>query len=181
MEELMELLTVGQKFPFPCMSYDALVPYVDGTTLSFVITLRNPTKKEIAGINKGLARYGVASIDDIPFIVWDFAQANISFDCCINILREPPEKQNAFFPEVGNLLTIYLVDWSTGILHGIRSIGAELKFMDEVKTTTLQQIARYNSVTEVDTAVQRILSTHQTPDLMHKAKMYTARGTKNDF
>ena len=172
----MQKFEVGKQFPVPYRRQEGLTPVIDGTTLSFVLTISSPTKNEVAGIRKGLAKYGVAAIDDIPFIVWDFSQANITLDCYLNILCEPQEKQDAFFPELGNLLTIYLVDWQTGILHGIRVIGAEGAFMDAVKTTALNQVGRYKSANDVDMVAAQILAQYQTPDLMRRAKMYTARG-----
>ena len=134
---------VGKEFPLPYRSFDALTPFLDGPTVSFVVTMNAPTEKEITGIRKGKVNYGVYVSENVPFIVWDFAGAKVTLDCYINIWRETIGSAGRFINGSGNLLSIFLVDCTTGILHGIRTIGAEHEFMDTIKAACNNQLISY--------------------------------------
>jgi len=177
MGKAVQISSTGEAFPRPYTKADGLAAYFDQGALYFVITLANPTPDEISGIRRGAARYGVYVSDAIPFIILDFKTAKTSFDCYINILREEHFlARDAFLSEDPEscLLTVFLVDWKTGTLEGLRTVGADHDFIATIRSACLEQLARYSSEQEVTNHGQKVLGSFSTPDLSKKARMYKA-------
>jgi hypothetical protein len=163
-------LEVGDKFPFPVRRRDGMAPMLDGASLSFIVHTANVTPEEAAVFRRGAVRYGVLDARSIPviFIDWpDFA----GFDCHLNSRKEPPEKLERFLTDEANLLTLYFVDWQTGMLHGIRVLGSPLDYLAEIKKICRDSLMVYGTAELLDKAADAFFAKYSTPWIVAESRM----------
>lgn len=168
-------LTRGTPWPFPLSGEDGMCPIVSGASLSFLCCMRNIRSQESSDFRHGEVSYGVANIEHIPFIVWEFK--GFSFDCYLNMLKESQETRDVFLAgePTANLIDLYLVDLKTGILEGIRAIGVKQEFMQQAKNACFEQLAAYKSPEEIAAAANMIIGRCSTKELAAKTEMFMVR------
>jgi hypothetical protein len=161
---------VGKKFPLPYRQQDGMSPMLDDVTLAFIVSLSGVTKIEKQSFCKDPVKYGVWVEQSIPFILWNYSKFQL--DCYIDILVEPKEKRDVFLDGWGNLLQSYLVDPRTGILAGMRSIGAVDSFMSKIKNACTEQVYKYSSSAEIAAKAQDIQHNYSLAKMLQLAEMY---------
>jgi hypothetical protein len=163
-------LEVGEKFPLPVHQQDGMTPAIDDAGLTFIVHTANVTPKEAAIFRRGSVRYGVLDARSIPvmFVGWPgFA----SFDCYINIRKEPPEKLERFLSVEDNLLVLHFVDWQTGILHGMRVIGSPLDYLAEIKKIYRDSLIVYGTAELLDHAANAFFAKYTTQWIVAESRM----------
>jgi hypothetical protein len=165
-------ISLGEKWPADYNRSDGMTPIIDGASLTFLAVLRGANESEIHAFRRGSLRYGLYAEESIPFILWEFR--GYEMDCHINMHKEPPDKRDAFLagePEA-NAVQLYLVDGATDIVRGIRLVGTQPAFVQEIKQLCFDQLSAYASAAVVDAAAEKVLALNSIKDMLRRGRTW---------
>lgn len=170
-------LAVGEPYQMPYRLEDGMTPVLYGASLTFVVTLRDVNDQEAKAFCAGNLEYGLFVDADIPIMLCNF-RGCAEFDAYINTHLEPKESQNAFLrgdPE-SNLLQFYLVDTKSGLLRGIRGIGAPKTMIPDLKEACIRRLSSYPSASAVKAAADSITAKYSIKQLMARTSIFKVVG-----
>lgn len=148
---------VGKPFNTPCPipGGDFGLTRVLTSGFDIIVYLNKPSVNEKREFRQGVLRFGIYDAGDVPFFLLQFAV--IDMDATLNLFKAKIEtpKRSSWINNLGNALTLYLVDSQTNILHGIRLIGIEPADVEKLKAILHRQNENYSSVNDVDVAIMR--------------------------
>jgi hypothetical protein len=166
---------IGQKFPIPVPAQYRNGFMIASNGLSFDLYgfLDQPTAREKKEFKQGLFKLGVYVQDDIPFITGKFAE--IEFEAPYNAHKiEQAALETWLNNKEANLVTLFLIDSATYILHGMRAVGID--FMPAVKEAMKKQIARYKDSYFVDLQINTIYRNVTIVEMIKKGHIQTFVG-----
>lgn len=164
---------VGKPFPHPEQKAPGIEqPRVMVTSGFFDVLFYslNPQADKATFTKKPL-RYGVYQQDAIPFFIVDFP-GDFNFDVSININKVDNKHIDEWLNSDNNLVTLYLIDARTNIIHGIRAIGLKHEVAEQIRDICEKQDEHYASVGHVDIVINRITTTFSTGDMIKRTMMY---------
>ena len=138
-----------------------------GNFLDFVFLLEGISKQEVLKFKKETMRYGVFDKDSIPFVLFDFNVMN--FDSSINFKKS--NNTQLFIDSDANLMNLYLVEKRSFILKGMRSIGVKEDVAESLRQTASSQMATYDSILSVDSAINKSLLLNTTDRMISSSEM----------
>lgn len=157
----MLVYAIGQPFPFPHRQpgTEGAIAQLTDSFLTIVCYLQGPTPAEIAQWRAGVLRYGLfEAAPGLPVILTD-AGANWLFEVTLNLRRPgaPVEEEAVrLWPSLpGRQLTYALVDATTNVLHGLRIIQADPRFVVAVRACAQRQLALFATNDAVAAALDR--------------------------
>jgi hypothetical protein len=103
---------------------------------------------------------------DIPFLVLDFGEG-FSIDMSIDASMFDEEFRGEWLASEGNVITLFLVEASTGVLEAMRMIG--VGFADEFR----QICSRHAGRTHIERQVRLIQTAFTTKEMMTHARAST--------
>lgn len=142
-------------------------------SLMFIISVGRLKAYEESIFKNGKLEYGVTVQECVPFVI---ASLNgfFTFDCTINMLGQPQETRDAFLARAPDSTTVqlYLIEYRTGLLRGIRTFDAASEFLTTIKEACFQQLARYRAPEAVTEITNRIIAKYHIDVLMDRTKMF---------
>ncbi len=149
------------------------------TLRMFVRTLHS---KEIEGIREGKAQFALTIIGDIIFLHFRFAGAFDWSDCPYSIhmvdkdLQELPNLD--FEPDIGAILTVFLVDAENGILKAMRVLTFNHRFTMKLHQAIIDQYHRPFNQADYERQVIETYKCYTSKQLLMKSIAKTTAGVK---
>jgi hypothetical protein len=133
----------------------------------------SPDSKHINAWGKDSFKYGVYTSKNIPFFLIEFEvnKARWCFELSINIHRILDNKANVWLNSDSRIIRLYLIEASTNILVGMRMIEISKSVAEYIRDICENQDEKYDSVKEVDLAIDQILNTTTTAQMISRTKM----------
>ncbi|WP_294347993.1 hypothetical protein [Prosthecochloris sp.] len=149
----MEKFAVGKRFPFEkyLTGQEITVAIPNEGFFDVLVSLHGLAKSEIKAFRTGEFQVSLFISKDIPFLIFDF-KSGFTIDVSIDYEKIAVDATN-WCDTPGNVVNLYLVDASTGILHVIRSVG--VSFSQELKTACRKQAGRSGIEREIGLLLQR--------------------------
>lgn len=140
--------------------------------LDIVYYIKNGSTEDIKTFRKGGLSYGVFESQNVAFLLIKYQGVNWAYDCSINIyaLKKESDIENWLNSEA-NAITMYLIDADTNILLGMRMIGVQPKFAEEIRNILDEQLNLYKSKENVDTIIDRIVKNFTNDLMLQRTKM----------
>lgn len=140
----------------------------------FDVLILNPgiTAKEEKAFKTGALRYGMFEKNDVPFLLLDFPDADLTLDAPFSIHKLFEEVQEKWVEAEGNACHIVGVEQRSYYVKSQRFVGFNLEFVSAFRTVAARQLRSHPNAQSVDLATQRILHSLTTADMMKAAKMY---------
>jgi hypothetical protein len=166
----MVLLEVGKKFPLPVPRKDGITPVVDGASLTFIVHAANVTPEEAETFQHGEIRYGVLDAKSIPVIFLDWPKF-AGFGGYVNLRLSPPKDWEWFLSGDDDLLTLFFVNWRTGVLHGIRAIGSPPDYLAEIRKICRDSLTAYGTAVLLDKAAKAFFAKYSAKWIAAESRM----------
>jgi hypothetical protein len=167
----MEVYQVGKLFPIEkfCTGREQHVAIVTDRFFNVLMSLNRISKKEKELFSGGSLTAYLFERKDIPFLVLDFG-AGFSIDMTIDASMFDEEFRREWMVSEGNMITLFLVEASTGVLEAMRMIG--VGFADEFR----QICSRHAGRTDIVRQVRLIQTAFTTKEMMTHARACTRFG-----
>ena len=190
---------VGKPFPHEeyKLSGEGMVSLITTTGFNLLIMIPGIMPVERESIAHGSFRYGIATYENIPFILLDFSRIHpggkltLSFDATINLAGLPKpdfdrwvnSQANLAYRQAG-LVSIYLVEQNTYILEEMRVISLKHNVATELREVLRKQYQGaaprafgqeekpMDRQRAVDRARQEIQARYTTQQMIAKATMH---------
>jgi hypothetical protein len=168
----MEVYQVGELFPIEkyCTGQEQHVAIVTNSFFNVMMSLKHIKKREKELFMNGRLTAYLFEQKDIPFLVLDFGEG-FSIDMSIDASMFDEEFRREWLASEGNMVTLFLVEASTGKLEAMRMIA--LGFADEFREICSRHVGR----TGIERQVRLIQTAFTTREMMHHARASTSFGT----
>lgn len=133
------------------------------TFLDVAIPMDNITRSEIEAFKSKSFVAGLYKSGDIPFIVFKFQDFSIDVDLNITLLTA--EQQEKWLNQNANVMNIFLIESTNGILCGIRFVS--VNFSEELKDILEEQTDKTDS--DINSQVVMIRNRVSTEDMLARA------------
>ena len=120
---------------------------------------------------KSKLQYGLFVANNIPFLIFNFPNQQWNFDVSLNIKKVRKNNTNEWLNGESNIINLYLCDCKTNLLLAQRMIAIETEVSEKIRDVLEQQDQQFNSSDEVDNAINVIMQSHTTVEMMKKTKM----------
>jgi hypothetical protein len=167
----MEVYRVGELFPHEqfCTGREQHVAIVTNSFFNVLMSLNRISKKEKELFTNGSLTAYLFERKGIPFLVLDFGEG-FSIDMSIDASMFDEEFRGEWMASDSNLITLFLVEASTGVLEAMRMIG--VGFADEFR----QICSRHAGRTDIVKQVRLIQTAFTTKEMMTHARASTRFG-----
>lgn len=164
----MEVYRVGELFPHEqfCTGREQHVAIVTNSFFNVLMSLNRISKKEKELFTNGTLTAYLFERKEIPFLVLDFGQG-FSIDMSIDASMFDEEFRGEWMASDSNLITLFLVEASTGVLEAMRMIG--VGFADEFR----QLCSKHAGQTDIERQVRLIQTAFTTKEMMTHARAST--------
>lgn len=164
----MEVYRVGELFPHEqfCTGREQHVAIVTNSFFNVLMSLKHIKKREKELFSNGSLTADLFEQKGIPFLVLDFGQG-FSIDMSIDTSMFDEEFRGEWMASGSNLITLFLVEASTGVLQAMRMIG--VGFADEFR----QICSRHAGRTDIERQVRLIQTVFTTKEMMTHARAST--------
>ena len=164
----MEVYRVGELFPHEqfCTGKEQHVAIVMNSFFNVLMSLKRISKKEKKLFMNGRLTAYLFERKDIPFLVLDFGEG-FSIDMSIDASMFDEEFRREWLASEGNVITLFLVEASTGVLEAMRMIG--VGFADEFR----EICSRHAGRTDIERQVRLIQNAFTTKEMMTHARAST--------
>lgn len=123
---------VGARFPWE--KYigigEKCLPVLNPTSFDIVVSFIDPTSEEIKTFRKGMLEFGLFNYKNVPLIYLDFQSYTLDVALNINNFLSQ-EKIDNWLNAKSNIINLFLIDNSTGILSAQRLIS--INFMEDIR------------------------------------------------
>lgn len=120
---------------------------------------------------KSKLEYGLFAANKIPFLIINFPNQKWNFDVSLNIKKIQQDKIESWLNSESNIINLYLCDWTTNIIYGMRMISLQKDVAELVRDILENQDEHYSESIEVDLAINNIMKSYTTADMMNNIKM----------
>ena len=167
----MEVYRVGELFPHEqfCTGKEQYVAIVTNSFFNVLMSLSRISKKEKELFTNGTLSAYLFERKDIPFLVLDFGEG-FSIDMSIDASLFDEEFRRKWMASESNLITLFLVEASTGKLEAMRMVA--VGFADEFR----EICSRHAGRTDIERQVRLIHTAFTTREMMEHARSYTRFG-----
>ncbi|OIN55733.1 hypothetical protein [Arsenicibacter rosenii] len=164
---------VGQPFPHPEYRANGTEGAKIMTTSAFfdILFYSSQPAADRETVTKKPLKYGIYQKDNVPFFLLEF-NGEFSVDAPMNINKVDNSAVEEWLNSNGNLVTIYLIDARTNIIHGIRAIGLRHDVAELMRDICEKQDEQYASVGQVDKVIDQISRTMTTEAMIRRATMH---------
>lgn len=168
---------LGRPFPEPNLitPHDSCIARIVGSSFDALCCISDPTAREVNTFRNAFMRMYIKVVDCIPFIAVAYLGSNWTWDISISIVSMS-DMEAAQFLESGNVVSMFLIDRRTRILKAIRTIGLHPEAESAIKDACRAQLTRYSNQAEVLSAIQSILSTTSTDDIIRSGMCFEFKG-----
>lgn len=161
---------VGSPFPLHNRARGVEQTRIDmNESLFDVCFYSSQSDKDRSMFTKGKLQYGVYEEQAIPFFILKFEE--MSVDSSINFLLVKQEKADDWLNATGNIVNLYLIDYQTNILKGMRMISLTTQIVSEIRDTCKKQDGRYETHIEVNSIINSIVQKKSTEDMIKTIKL----------
>ena len=169
----MQKFEVGKNFPYPNTSNGMEIARLSFNTNLFdvIYYINGSSGKDIQVWKKSKLKYALYQQAKIPFPIFLFPNQNWSFDLSMNIYKAEEDKVEDWLNNDGNIVTLFLIDAKTNILLAMRTIGVKPKWSEKLRDILEDQWNEYDSAQKVDLAIDAILNTHSTSEMLAKTQI----------
>lgn len=153
---------VGQ--PFPDQRYvqrDAAIAIFTESFVNITITMESLSRSEIEAFKSRSFTIALYKSQNIPFIAMQFQE--FSIDASLDITLLTAEQQENWLNQNANVMNIFLIEATSGILTAIRTVG--VNFREELKDILEEQTAETN----IDPAIDNIRNRVTTEEMLVRA------------
>lgn len=171
---LMIKFEVGKPLPLPMLT----PPGQEICRVSFneaffdlVYWIAKSEKDAITAFTKNKLEYGVFVANEIPFFIVLLPAQKWSFDVSLNIKKVQDESVENWLNSEGNAVNMYICDWHTNELLGMRLIGIEPDTANKIRDVLERQDEKYKDSAAVDSVIQKIMLSYTTENMMMNIKM----------
>ncbi|NTU53412.1 MAG: hypothetical protein HGA97_06890 [Chlorobiaceae bacterium] len=167
----MEFYRVGELFPLEqfCTGREQHVALVTDRFFNVLLSLNHISKKEKKLFLNGRLTAYLFERKDIPFLVFDFGEG-FSIDMSIDTSKFDDEFRQEWMASESNLITMFLVEASTGVLKAMRMIA--VGFADEFREICSRHVGR----SDIERQVRLIQTAFTTREMMVHARASTRFG-----
>jgi hypothetical protein len=168
----MEVYQVGELFPIEkyCTGQEQHVAIVTNSFFNVLMSLKHISKREKELFMDGRLTAYLFERKDIPFLVLDFGEG-FSIDMSIDASMFDEEFRREWLASEGNMVTLFLMEASTGKLEAMRMIA--VGFADEFREICSKHVGRAG----IERQVRLIQTAFTTREMMHHAQASTSFGT----
>ena len=167
----MEVYQVGKLFPIEklCTGREQHVAIVTNSFFNVLMMLKHISKREKELFSSGRLTAYLFERKDIPFLVLDFGEG-FSIDMSIDASMFDEEFRNEWMASKANMITLFLVEASTGVLEAMRMVA--VGFADEFRDIC----SRHSGRTDIKRQVSLIHTAFTTREMMEHAQACTRFG-----
>lgn len=167
----MEVYQVGKLFPHEqfCTGREQHVAIVTDRFFNVLMSLNRISKREKELFSSGKLSAYLFEQKGIPFLVLDFGEG-FSIDMSIDASMFDEEFRREWMASDSNLITLFLVEASTGVLEAMRMIA--VGFADEFR----QLCSKHAGRTDIEKQVRLIQTAFSTREMMTHAQASTKFG-----
>lgn len=121
---------------FPLSQYlnggEVTVSHITNGLFDLVCVLSDLSSEEIAAFKKGKLSIYLYERENVPFIVYDFGSFTVDVTIEISKIKND-EDVDAWLNADSNIMNLFLVEATTGILKANRFISVPLNFTEKIK------------------------------------------------
>jgi len=167
----MEVYQVGKLFPIEkyCTGQEQHVAIVTNSFFNVLISLKHIRKREKDMFMNGRLTAYLFEQKEIPFLVLDFGEG-FSIDLSIDASMFDGEFREGWMASDANVITLFLVEASTGVLEAMRMIA--VGFADELR----EICSRHAGRKDIERQVRLIHTAFSTREMMEHARSCTRFG-----
>lgn len=160
---------VGEVFPHEqyLNKGEVTVAMLNHAFFDVVCVLKNVTKQEVKEWRKGKLSVYLYENENIPYFCLDFG--TWSLDVNINMNKVKADYVDAWLNSESNLINLFLVEESNGILNAMRTITIPVEIEERIRD--LCEVQTNFSVNEIDLRIQKTLSKYSTKQMINKADL----------
>jgi hypothetical protein len=118
--------------------------------------LKTPSVAQKSAWKTGALSYGLYVEANIPFLLISFTKDKWNFLTAFNAYTATNEQKH-WIDSKENVLNLLLLNADTNVTEEIRTLRADTKFTNLLRTTCQTQLTQYKSATEVETTIQKIV------------------------
>jgi hypothetical protein len=168
----MDVYQVGKLFPIEkyCTGNEQHVAIVTNSFFNVLMSLKHISKKEKELFSQGKLCAYLFEQKDIPFLVLDFGEG-FSIDMSFDTSKFDEKFRKEWMTSDANVITLFLVEASTGILEGMRLIA--VGFADEFREICARQTGKQG----IERQVRLIQTAFTTREMMEHARTCTRFGS----
>lgn len=151
----MTYFQVGRKFPQPNVEPGNERVLLQRNNAFFDVLYYAPMAAQDAPTwRRGELKFGLSEpTPGVAMVLFEFSP-EWQFDVTLNLRKAATEQQQRnWLDSESNRITLYLIDSSTNVLHGMRMIGVPSAWADELRAVARRQLERFTSVEVIDHAI----------------------------
>lgn len=170
---------VGKPYPHPHLlpRIDSCVAQIVGSSFDAIVCMDRPRSAEVKTFRDAFMRVHVLIKDHIPLAAFSYLGDPWTWDVSISVVGMTGVQAAEFFKD-GNMVNLFLVDRRTSIIKAIRTIGLDHEVATSIKDACRQQLARCSNQAELSHAIDRVLATTSTQDVIYDGMRMEFRGRR---